>query len=123
MRTLRTLRSARRLVAVLFILLAAGAPARSLSPSDTPQELPVPTSSSQERIGASIQPTEPQTMSTIREEVHKLADQLPADANWDDAMYALYVRMKVAEGEHDIAEGRVLDQEEVERRTAKWLAV
>jgi predicted transcriptional regulator len=62
-------------------------------------------------------------MSTIREEVHKLADQLPADANWDDAMYALYVRMKVAEGEQDIAEGRVLDQEEVERRTAKWLAV
>lgn len=62
-------------------------------------------------------------MSTVREEIHKLADQLPADANWDDAMYALYVRMKVAEGEQDIAEGRVLDQEEVERRMAKWLAV
>ena len=62
-------------------------------------------------------------MNTVREEIHKLADQLPADANWDDAMYALYVRMKVAEGEQDIAEGRVLEQEEVERRTAKWLAV
>jgi len=62
-------------------------------------------------------------MSTVRDEVRKLADQLPADANWDDAMYALYVRMKVAEGEKDIAEGRTLDQEEVERRTAKWLAV
>ena len=62
-------------------------------------------------------------MSTVREEIHKLADQLPVDANWDDAMYALYVRMKVAVGEQDIAEGRVLDQEEVERRTAQWLAV
>ena len=62
-------------------------------------------------------------MNTVREEIHKLADQLPADANWDDVMYALYVRMKVAEGEQDIAEGRVLEQEEVERRTAKWLAV
>lgn len=62
-------------------------------------------------------------MNAVREEIHKLADQLPADANWDDAMYALYVRMKVAEGEQDIAEGRVLEQEEVERRTAKWLTV
>ena len=62
-------------------------------------------------------------MNTVREEIHKLADQLPADADWDDAMYALYVRMKVAEGEQDIAEGRVLEQEEVERRTAKWLTV
>lgn len=62
-------------------------------------------------------------MSSVREEIHKLADQLPADAGWDDAMYALYLRMKVAEGEQDIAEGRVLDQEEVERRTVRWLAV
>ena len=60
-------------------------------------------------------------MSTVREELHKLADQLPADADWDDAMYAIYVRIKVAEGELDIAEGRVVDQEEVERRTARWL--
>lgn len=60
-------------------------------------------------------------MSTVREELHKLADQLPADADWDDAMYAIYVRMKVAEGELDIAEGRVVDQEEAERRTARWL--
>lgn len=57
-------------------------------------------------------------MNSVRDEIHKLADQLPAEANWDDAMYALYVRMKVADGEQDIAEGRVLEQEEVERRTA-----
>jgi predicted transcriptional regulator len=60
-------------------------------------------------------------MSTLRDEIHKLADQLPPDANWDDAMRALYVRMKVAEGERAIAEGQVLDHEEVERRAAKWL--
>ena len=74
--------------------------------------------------GSALQstPRGPKTMSTIREEVHKLADQLPPDASWDDVMYALYVRMKVAEGEQDTAEGRVLDQEEVERRTARWLA-
>jgi len=62
-------------------------------------------------------------MNTVREEIHKLADQLPTDVSWDEAMYALYVRMKVNQGEQAIAEGRVLDQEEVELRTAGWLAV
>jgi predicted transcriptional regulator len=59
-------------------------------------------------------------MSTVREEIHKLAEQLPADASWDDAMYALYVRRKIDAGRKAIAEGRVVPQEELEKQIAEW---
>lgn len=59
-------------------------------------------------------------MSTIREEIHKLADQLPADATWDDAMYALYVRQKIDAGRKAVAEGRVVTQEQLEQQIAEW---
>ena len=65
---------------------------------------------------ATIEPTEPETMSTIREEVHKLADKLPPDAGWDDVMYEVYVRQKTAEGLRDGDEGRVVSHEEVKKR-------
>lgn len=38
-------------------------------------------------------------------------------------MCPLYVRIEVAQTEQAIAEGSVRDQEEVERRKAKWLDV
>ena len=63
---------------------------------------------------------EPPAMSTIREEIHKLADQLPADASWDDAMYALYVRQKIDAGRKAIAEGRFVTQENLEQQIAEW---
>ena len=53
---------------------------------------------------------------SIREEVHKLADQLPPDADWDDVMYQVYVRLKIAEGLRDGDEGRVLPHEEIKKR-------
>lgn len=59
-------------------------------------------------------------MSTIREEIHKLADQLPADATWDDAMYALYVRQKIDAGRKAVAEGNVVTQEQLEQQIAEW---
>lgn len=55
-------------------------------------------------------------MSTVKEQIHKLAETLPDDATWDQAMYELYVRQKIAEGEKDIAEGRVAPHEEVKKR-------
>lgn len=67
----------------------------------------------------SIEDSEP-TMSTIREEIHKLADQLPADASWNDAMYALYVRQKIDAGRRAIAEGSFVTQEQLEQQIAEW---
>lgn len=55
-------------------------------------------------------------MSTIREEAHKLADKLPPDAAWDDVMYEVDVRQKIAEGLRDGDEGRVVPHEEVRKR-------
>ena len=55
-------------------------------------------------------------MSTVKEEVRKLAEALPDDASWDQAMYELYVRRKIAEGEKAVAEGRMMSHEEVKKR-------
>ncbi len=50
-----------------------------------------------------------------------MLDQLPDDASFEDIQYHIYVREKVERGLKDIEEGRVLTQEEVERRMSKWL--
>jgi predicted transcriptional regulator len=55
-------------------------------------------------------------MKSIKEEVRSLADTLPDDATWDQVMYEIYVRQKIAEGEKAIAEGRVVAHEEVKKR-------
>jgi predicted transcriptional regulator len=60
-------------------------------------------------------------MSTVREEAHRLVDELPEEASWDDLMYQIYVRQKVEAGRRAIAEGRLNTQEEVEARMARWL--
>ena len=60
-------------------------------------------------------------MSTVREEAHRLVDELPEEASWDDLMYQIYVRQKVEAGLRAIEEGRVITQEEAEERMARWL--
>ena len=55
-------------------------------------------------------------MGTVKEEVRKLAEQLPDRATWDEVMCEVYVRQKVADGEKAIAEGRTLTHEEVKKR-------
>ncbi len=55
-------------------------------------------------------------MQTIKQIVHDIADHLPEQATFDDAMYALYVRQKLEKGLRDLDEGRTYTQEEVERR-------
>ena len=60
-------------------------------------------------------------MSTAKEEVRKLLDTLPDGATYEDIQYHIYVREKIERGLQDIREGRVLSQEEVEKRMSKWL--
>ncbi len=55
-------------------------------------------------------------MQTVKQIVHDIADHLPEQATFDDAMYALYVRQKLEKGLRDLAEGRTFTQEEVEHR-------
>lgn len=60
-------------------------------------------------------------MSTAKESVRKILDQLSDDSTLEDIMYHIYVQEKIEHGIKDVREGRVLSQEEVEKRMAKWL--
>ena len=60
-------------------------------------------------------------MQTAKEEVRQLIDDLPDDATIEDIQYHLYVKQKVAQGVADVRSGRVLSQEEVEKRFSRWL--
>jgi len=62
-------------------------------------------------------------VSTAKEEATQILKSLPDDASLEDIQYHSYVRQKVERGLRDVAEGRVLSQEEVERRMARWLSV
>lgn len=55
-------------------------------------------------------------MQTLKQIIHDIAEQLPDQATFDDAMYALYIRQKLEKGLRDLDEGRVYTQEEVEQR-------
>ncbi len=61
------------------------------------------------------------SMSTPKDEVRKLLDRLPDEASFEDIQYHIYVREKIERGLKDVEEGRVLSQQEVERRMSKWL--
>ena len=58
-------------------------------------------------------------MISVKEQIQKLAETLPENATWDQAMYELYVRQQIAEGERAVAEGRVVSHEEVKKRFAR----
>ena len=55
-------------------------------------------------------------MSPEKEEARKLLDNLPENATWDDIMYEIYVRKKIAAGIKAADEGRVIQHEEVKKR-------
>jgi len=51
-----------------------------------------------------------------KKEALKLITELPEQASWDDIMYQLYVRKKIAIGIKAAEDGRVISQEEVKKR-------
>ena len=60
-------------------------------------------------------------MKTAKEEVHELLEQLPEDASLEDIQYHIYVRQKIQKGLEAASQGKVIPQEEVEKRMARWL--
>jgi predicted transcriptional regulator len=56
-----------------------------------------------------------------REEVRRLLEKLPEDASYEDIQYHIYVRQAIKQGIEAADRGELLEQEEVERRMAKWL--
>ena len=55
-------------------------------------------------------------MQTVKQIVHDIADHLPEQATLDDAMYTLYVRQKLERSRQAAKEGKVISQDEMERR-------
>jgi predicted transcriptional regulator len=59
-------------------------------------------------------------MST-KKEVIDLVEGLPEEATLEDIQYHLYVLQKVRKGLKDVEEGRVLSQEDMQKRFEKWI--
>lgn len=54
-------------------------------------------------------------MGIVKSAVLELAQLLPDDCTWDEAMYRLYVRQKVEAGIQDADQGRVIEHDELFR--------
>ena len=58
----------------------------------------------------------------VKEAVRALLDRLPDDCSVEDVLYHLYVLQAVERGQADVAAGRTIPHEEVERvMRRKWL--
>jgi truncated hemoglobin YjbI len=55
-------------------------------------------------------------MQTVKQIMHEIADALPEQATFDDAMHTLYVRQKLERALQAAHEGNVLTQEEMEQQ-------
>jgi hypothetical protein len=47
-------------------------------------------------------------MATAKEEMRKMVDALPDDANWEDVQYSIYVRERVDRGRREADEEKLL---------------
>lgn len=61
-------------------------------------------------------------MENAKQQVQDILEKLPEDASLEDIQYHIYVRQKIEQGLADVAAGRVVSHEEVQRRLAKWLS-
>ncbi len=52
---------------------------------------------------------------TIKDEAHRIVEQLPDDASWEDLIYRLYVRQSIEAGLRDCEAGRVESVAEVRK--------
>lgn len=58
-------------------------------------------------------------MTAVKEQVRQIVDKLPEDATWNDLMYELYVKQKVAAAEEAVEVGKVVSHEEARKRMGK----
>ncbi|WP_295457926.1 hypothetical protein [uncultured Thiodictyon sp.] len=57
-------------------------------------------------------------MATVvsKEDAHKLVDQLPPNATWDDLMHQIYVRESIEKGLEDSKSGRTKDVSDIRKK-------
>jgi predicted transcriptional regulator len=61
------------------------------------------------------------TVRTAKQEVRKILDEIPENASFEDIQYHIYVRQKIERALQDVKKGRLITQQEAERRMSKWL--
>jgi hypothetical protein len=54
-------------------------------------------------------------MSAVKEELERMARDLPEDATWEDVQEAIYIRQVVDQGLKDVAQGKVRSVDEVRK--------
>lgn len=57
---------------------------------------------------------------SIKEALHTLAEQLPADATWKDVAYEAYVRQEIEAGLAEAQRGEFAGNDEIKEAFAKW---
>ena len=60
-------------------------------------------------------------MATAKQDVRTVLERLPEEASLEDIQYHLYVLQRIERGREDVERGRVVRQDEIEQRLAKWL--
>jgi len=61
-------------------------------------------------------------MASAKEEIRRMIETLPENVTWEEVQYSIYVRERIERGRCEAAEGRILDEDEAERRMKPWLA-
>ena len=56
------------------------------------------------------------TTANLKEEAHRLVEDLPEEATWEDLMHRIYVRETIEAGLADSRAGRVVEVSEVRKR-------
>ena len=59
---------------------------------------------------------------TVKEGVRKMLELLPDDATYEDIQYHIYVREKIERGLQEMAEGKGVSEEEMEKIFNQWLS-
>ena len=56
-----------------------------------------------------------------KEQIRQLLERIPDDASFEDIQYHIYVREKIERGMKDVEEGRLLTEEQFDKRMTRWL--
>jgi predicted transcriptional regulator len=60
-------------------------------------------------------------MASVKDEIRRMIESLPDDATWEDVQYSIYVRERIERGRREAAAGKIIEEDEVERRMKPWL--
>ncbi len=60
-------------------------------------------------------------MHSAKRDMEELLKNIPDGGSYEDIQYQIYVRQKTEQGDADAEAGRMLTQEETEKRMERWL--